>query len=99
MEKIKETKEYKKCLFSCARRAMLENELFLRRFLSEYVLEKYSLEDIDKLNDFLIKIFDNDMFDVIMGIKTAEFYKDKYDYRFLKDLEFFAKDIMGQHKK
>lgn len=78
---------------------MLENELFLRRFLNEYVLERYSLEDVDKFNGFLIKIFDNDMFDVIMGIKTAEFYKDKYDYRFLKDLESFAKEIMDQHKK
>ena len=99
MESIKETKEYKKCLFNCARRAMLENELFLRRFLEEYALKKYSLKDIDKFNDFLVKIFDNDMFDVIMGIKTAESYKDKYDYRFLKDLESFAKEIIDQHKK
>lgn len=78
---------------------MLENELFLRRFLSEYVLENYSLEHIDKLNDFLVKVLDNDMFDLIMGIKTAEYYRDKYDYRFLKDLESFAKKIMEQYKK
>lgn len=98
MEDIKLTKEFKKCVFSCARRAMLENELFLRRFLDEYAVKNYNVEDIDKFNDFLFKIFDNDMFDVIMGIKEAEFYKDKYDYRFLKDLEVYAKSIMERHK-
>lgn len=99
MEDIRNNPEFKKCVFQCARRAMLENEYFLKDFLEEVVIKKYNLDDIKRLNVFLKEIFDNDLFDVIMGNKTAEDYKDKYEYKFLKDIEEFSKNVRENAKK
>lgn len=91
MDNIKETREFKKCVFQCARRAMLENEYFLKDFLNSYVLNNYSIDDLSRFNTFLKNIYDNDLFDIIMGNKTAEDFKEQYEYKFLKDIEVFAK--------
>jgi len=98
MDNIKETKEFKKCAFQCARRAMLENEYFLKDFLNSFVINNYSIDDLNRFNIFLKDIYDNDLFDIIMGNKTAEDYKEQYDYKFLKDIEVFAKAVRDKIK-
>ncbi|MGA1847433.1 succinate dehydrogenase assembly factor 2 [Deferribacter abyssi] len=87
---VKKSIEYKKCVFLASRRAMLENELLLKDFVQEFVPENYTLNEIKEFNEFLEKIFDNDLFDVIFGIKPASFYSSKYPGRFLADIENFA---------
>ncbi len=62
---------YKKAYFQCARRAILENEIFMKKFVVEKVKDNYSDEKLERLNDLLTKMYDNDMFELIMGIKTA----------------------------
>lgn len=90
MDDIFLNKDYKRCIFLCSRRAMLENELLLKKFALEYVPEHYSIDEIKELNKFLNDVFDNDLFDVIMGIKKASDFKDQYDVRYLYDIEKFA---------
>ncbi|MGA1861468.1 succinate dehydrogenase assembly factor 2 [Deferribacter thermophilus] len=87
---IKNTKEYKKCVFLASKRAMLENELLLREFVKEFVPSHYDLETLGEFNIFLEKIFDNDLFDIIFGIKPYSYYADKYPEKFLKDIQEFA---------
>ncbi|MEC9493017.1 FAD assembly factor SdhE [Flexistipes sp.] len=90
MNDFLQSKEYKRCVFLCSRRAMLENELLLRKFALEYVPEHYTIDEVSELNLFLNDIFDNDLFDVIMGRKKASEFKDQYNERFLHDIEKFA---------
>lgn len=87
---LKDGVHYKKTIFLCARRAMLENEMLLKGFAQEVILDNYTEEDIEQFNIFLTQLYDNDMFDIVMGIKPAEFYGDKYELRFLKDIETYA---------
>lgn len=91
--------KYKKTVFLCARRAMLENELILKKFAAEFVPNNYTIEDLDPLNDFLEKIYDNDLYDVVMGTKSAEHYATLYNIRFLKDIEQFAREARKIGKK
>ena len=77
---------YKKTIFLCARRAMLENEMLLKGFAQEVIPDNYTDEDIQAFNIFLTKLYDNDMFEIVMGMKTAEDYADQYEIRFLKDI-------------
>ncbi|ADR18324.1 succinate dehydrogenase assembly factor 2 [Calditerrivibrio nitroreducens] len=90
---------YKKTIFLCARRAMLENELVLKKFALEYVPKHYSLDDLDDFNLFLEKIYDNDLYEVVMGLKPAESFADKYNIRFLKDIEQYASDARKLGRK
>jgi len=90
---------YKKTVFLCARRAMLENELILKQFALEYVPKHYKLDDLDSFNDFLEKVYDNDLYEVVMGLKPAEKFADQYDLRFLKDIEKFAADARKMGRK
>lgn len=90
---------YKKTIFLCARRAMLENELILKKFALEYVPQHYTLDDLDEFNTFLEKIYDNDLYEVIMGLKPAEKFQDQYNLRFLKDIEKYAADARRLGRK
>lgn len=81
---------YKKTIFLCARRAMLENEMLLKGFAKEVILKNYTEEDTEQFNIFLTALYDNDMFDIVMGIKTAEDYANQYELKFLKDIEDYA---------
>ena len=90
MNDFLQSKEYKRCVFLCSRRAMLENELLLRKFALEYVPKHYTAADMKELNKFLNDIFDNDLFDVIMGRKKASEFKEQYNEKFLHDIEKFA---------
>lgn len=98
MEDLFQSAEYKKCVFQCARRAILENEYFLKDFLENYVQKTYSLEDLADFNIFLKDIYDSDLFDLIMGKKSAHDLKSQYSYRFLKDIENYAKNIIYKVK-
>ncbi|TYB33644.1 MAG: succinate dehydrogenase assembly factor 2 [Flexistipes sinusarabici] len=93
MNDFLQSKEYKRCVFLCSRRAMLENELLLRKFALEYVPEHYTIDEVIELNIFLNDIFDNDLFDVIMGKKKASEFKDQYNEKFLHDIEKFAYNV------
>lgn len=84
---------YKKAYFQCARRAILENEVLMKRFIVERVKDNYSDEKLVRLNELLTKMFDNDMFDLIMGTKSAEDLKNLYDYEICKEIEVYAKEL------
>lgn len=87
---MEENPLYKKAYFQCARRAMLENELVMRRFVEDVVKNGYSEEKLERLNKLLTEMFDNDMFDLIMGQKSPEFFKDKYDLEICRDIAAYA---------
>lgn len=87
---------YKKAYFQCARRAILENEVLMKKFISEIVKDSYSDEKLIRLNELLTKMYDNDMFDLIMGTKTAEDLKNQYDYEICKEIEVYAKELQAK---
>lgn len=87
---------YKKAYFQCARRAILENEVLMKRFIAEKVKDNYSDEKLVRLNELLTKMYDNDMFDLIMGRKSAEDLKDLYDYEICKEIELYAKELQAK---
>ncbi len=84
---------YKKAYFQCARRAILENEVLMKKFIAERVKDNYSDEKLVILNELLTKMYDNDMFDLIMGTKSAEDLKNLYDYEICKEIEVYAKEL------
>lgn len=81
---------YKKAYFQCARRAILENEVFMKKFIVDKVRDTYSDEKLERLNEMLTKMYDNDMFDLIMGSKSSEQLKSQYDYEICKEIEEYA---------
>lgn len=81
---------YKKAYFQCARRAILENEVFMKKFIVEIVKDNYSDEKLERLNEMLTKMYDNDMFDLIMGSKTAHQLKSQYDFELCSEIEKYA---------
>lgn len=87
---------YKKAYFQCARRAILENEVLMKKFTVEVVKDNYSDEKLIRLNELLTKMYDNDMFDLIMGTKSAEDLKDLYDYEICKEIEAYAKELQAK---
>lgn len=89
---MKDNPKYKKTVFLCARRAMLENELILRKFAEEFVPKHYSIDELDSFNEFLEKIYDNDLYEVVMGLKPAENFAHLYNIKYLKDIETFANE-------
>ena len=98
---MKDTPLYKKAVFNSARRAMLENELYLRKFAEDYVPEHYTMEQLEEFNYLLDDILDMDLFEVVMGQSSAEKFVDKYNVAILKDIENFArqyKDIVKDIK-
>ncbi|QAR32414.1 succinate dehydrogenase assembly factor 2 [Geovibrio thiophilus] len=87
---MKDSPLFKKAIFLAARRAMLENEMIVREFVEHNLPEYYTEKDMEELCELLLKIFDNDLFDVIMGQKTAEQFEGQYNVRLLKDIEKYA---------
>lgn len=81
---------YKKAYFQCARRAILENETVMVKFVEAVAKDKYNEEKLIRLNQLLTKMFDNDMFNLIMGHKTAADFKDLYDYELCLEIEKYA---------
>lgn len=88
MEKIEALR--KKLIFQAARRAILENELFVRDYVTNHLPESYGEQEIEDLITMLTGMFDNDLFDVVMGVKKTEEFEGLYDQRLLKDIENFA---------
>lgn len=84
---------YKKAYFQCARRAILENEVFMKKFIVEIVKDNYSDEKLERLNEMLTKMYDNDMFDLIMGSKTAQQLKSQYDFELCSEIEKYAIEL------
>jgi antitoxin CptB len=88
----------KKAIFQSARRAMLENELFLREYATNHIPESYTEQDFVELNEMLEKIFDNDLFDIVMGNKKPADFEGMYNLRFLTDIAVYAEQIRGELK-
>lgn len=82
---------YKKAYFQCSRRAVLENEVFLKSFIVEIVKDKYDDEKLERLNSMLTRMYDNDLFDLIMARKTVSDFKEMYDVDLCTDIENYAK--------
>ena len=80
----------KKAIFQAARRAILENELFLREYVTDHLPEDYTEQDMVEFNEMLEKIFDNDLFDIVMGNKKPGDFEGMYNQRFLSDIANFA---------
>lgn len=81
---------YKQAYFQCARRAILENELLMKEFAVDIVKNKYSEEKLVRFNKLLTRMYDNDMFDLIMGQKSPEYFKDTYDLDICKEIYDYA---------
>lgn len=81
---------YKQAYFQYARRAMLENELVMKEFARDVVREGYSEEKLLRFNSLLTRMFDNDMFDIIMGQKGPEAFKGMYDEDICADIAQYA---------
>lgn len=95
---MKNSPLFKRAVFLAARRAMLENELIVREFVEHNLPEHYTEKDMEELCDLLLIIFDNDLFDVVMGQKTAEQFEGQYNVRLLKDIEEYAEKYRSTRK-
>ncbi|GAB1535678.1 hypothetical protein ADMFC3_13090 [Geovibrio sp. ADMFC3] len=95
---MKDTPLFKKALFLAARRAMLENEMVVREFVEYNLPSHYTETDMEELCELLLKIFDNDLFDIVMGQKTSEQFEGQYNVRLLKDIEKYAA-VYRENKK
>lgn len=81
---------YKKAYFQCARRAILENEVFMKSFITTIVKDNYDDDKLLRFNNMLTRMYDNDLFDLIMGRRSSEDLKDDYDYDILKEMEYYS---------
>lgn len=79
----------KKAIFQAARRAILENELFLREYVTNF-LPVYTEQEMEDFNVMLEKIFDNDLFDIVMGNKKPSDFEGMYNQKFLTDISDYA---------
>ncbi|MDR2884700.1 MAG: succinate dehydrogenase assembly factor 2 [Deferribacteraceae bacterium] len=91
---IKNNPIYKQVYFRSIRRAMLENETLMTAFMDS-VAVNYSIEEIERLGRLMIAIFDNDLFDLLMGHKAPEAIAVIYGDEFLNILQ----DIGGYSVK
>lgn len=89
----------KKAIFQAARRAILENEMFLRDYVTNHLPESYTEDDLEAFIAMLVRMFDNDLFDLVMGVKTAEDLQELYDYRFMKDIQNFSEQRRDEIKR
>lgn len=89
----------KKVYYQAARRAILENEDFLKKFFDEEVKGKYPNEKLERLYNNLLKMFDNDLFDIIMGVKPLEPFYKLYDKEICDDISSYAKKVMKEVEK
>ncbi len=81
---------YKKAVFQAARRAMLENEYVIKGFVEKIVFNNYTDEKLERLNILLRDMYDNDLFDIVMGMKTYTDFKDRYDQEILLEIENYS---------
>ena len=88
MDKMEALK--KKAIFQAARRAILENEMFLRDYVTNHLPAHYTEDDMVELNIMLEKIFDNDLFDIVMGNKRPSAFEGVYNQKLLSDIADFA---------
>lgn len=88
MDKIEVLK--KKAIFQAARRAILENEMFLREYVTNHLPERYGEKELTELNIMLEKMFDNDLFNIVMGNQTPEDFRGVYNFELLSDIADYA---------
>ena len=87
----------KKIKFLSSKRALLENEIVLKKFYN-FVVENYDNEDLEEYLRFLENVYDTDLLDVIIGKKNPEDFKDKYSVKFLKDIKSFVRKLNDWRK-
>jgi len=64
---------------------MQENEKLMQKFMDSTAVN-YDELMLERLDTFLIKIPDNDLFDLIMGHKSPSDFKLEYDEDILVDI-------------
>lgn len=84
---------YKKAFFQCARRAILENEEFMKKFIVDVVKDNYNDEKLERFNTMLTKMYDNDLFDLIMGVKKPDSFKGIYEVDICEEIEAYSNKI------
>ncbi len=81
----------KKIKFLSSKRALLENEIVLKKFYN-YAVKKYSSDELIQYSEFLEKVCDTDLLDVIISKKTPEDFVNKYNIKFLQDIKKFINE-------
>ena len=79
---------YKRVYFRAVRRAMLENENFLKAFMDEKG-SSFDTEKLFRLDGLLTVIPDNDLYDVIYSAKRPSDFEGLYDIALLQELAEF----------
>ena len=79
---------YKRVYFRAVRRAMLENENFLKAFMDEKG-SSFDTEKLSRLDGLLTVIPDNDLYDVIYSAKRPSDFEGLYDIALLQELAEF----------
>ena len=82
----------KKIKFLSSKRALLENEIVLKKFYFN-AIKNYSEKELIEYCEFLENIYDSDLFDIIIGKKSPEDFEKKYSVKFLKDIKIFVKNL------
>ena len=79
---------YKRVYFRAVRRAMLENETFMRAFMDERG-SSFDINKLSRLDGLLMAIGDNDLYDVIMSAKKPSDFEGLYDIELLQEIAEF----------
>lgn len=81
-------KLYKQVYYHAVRRALLETETVLKRYMDE-IASKYTDEELSLLDEFMVEIPDNDLLDLIVSRELPVKYKEKYGW-ILDDISLFV---------
>ena len=82
---MKDNPVYKRAYFRAVRRATLENETVMKAFMDN-VAANYDIGTLERLDDFLMKIADNDLFDLIMKNRSPSDFAEEYDEEIMNDI-------------
>ena len=79
---------YKRVYFRAVRRAMLENETFMKAFMDDRG-SSFEVDKLSRLEELLTVIPDNDLYDVIYSAKRPSDFEGLYDIALLQELAEF----------
>ena len=84
-------KLYKTVYYHAVRRALLENETVLQRYMDE-IASKYTEEQLIALDSFMVEIPDSDLLDLIVSREIPEKYREQYGW-IVRDISDFVKNF------
>ena len=82
----------KKIKYLSSKRAILENEIILKKFFN-YVIKNYNTGELIEYCKFLENFYDSDLFDVIIGKKNPENFREENNVKFLLDIKNFVRNL------